>query len=93
MKSLLKLSLIGTLALGFGACGNNALDDASSWKDKACACKDKACAEKQGQAFLKLGEKYKDSDKPSKEDRKKLNTLANEGQECLEKHGVNVYDL
>jgi hypothetical protein len=93
MKNLLQLTLLGSLALGFGACSGGMVDDVSSWKDSACACKDTACAEKQGKAFNELGKKYKDSDKPSKEDAKKLDKLADEGQDCLEKHGVDVYSL
>jgi hypothetical protein len=93
MKSLIHLAFLGTLTLGLGACGGNMVDDLSSWKDSACACKDKSCAEKQGKAFIKLTEKYKDADKPSKEDAKKLDKLADTGQECLETHGVDVFDL
>ena len=93
MKSLISLAFLGTLTLGLGACGSSMVDDVSSWKDSACACKDTACAEKQGKAFHKLTEKYKDSDKPSKEDMKKLDKLADAGQECLEKHCVDVYDM
>ena len=93
MKTLLKFSLLGALALNFAACGGNAIDDLTSWKKAACACKDKECAEKQGKAFVSLTKKYKGEDKPSKEDAKKLGKLANDGQECLETHGVNVYDM
>jgi Tfp pilus assembly protein PilP len=93
MKTLINLSLLGALTLGFAACGGGAMDDLSSWKDSACACKDTECATKQGKAFVALTKKYKDAEKPSKEDRKKMNKVANEGQACLETHGVDVYDM
>ncbi len=93
MKTLLTLSLLGSLALNVAACGSNVVDEVGSWKKAACACKDKECAEKQGKAFVNLAKKFKDSDKPSKEDAKKLDKLADEGQECLKAQGIDVFDM
>lgn len=85
---------LAALAFALTACGGGgAVDDVKSWKEAACKCEDKDCATKQGKAFLELGKKYKDQDKPSKEDMEKLDKYADEGQECLEKLGVDVYDL
>jgi hypothetical protein len=77
------LSLVG--------CKKDVTDAISSWKDDACACKDKGCAEKQADAFWKLAEKFKDDKPSSKDEAKKLDKMADEGQACLEKHGVDVF--
>ena len=92
MKTLLSLSLLSVFALGAGACGSDLSSELESWKKSACACKDKECAEKQAKAFWKLAEKFKD-EKPSESEAKKLDKLADDGQECLESLDVDVYAM
>jgi hypothetical protein len=93
MKTLVKLSILGSLALGFSACGNEMVDEVSAWKDKICACKDKECALEQGKAYVKLGDKLKAQDKPSEGDLKKIMKLDKEGRACMEAQGVDLLDL
>lgn len=92
MKNLLIAGMLSALTLTFAGCGKDAADELESWKNDACACKDKACAEKEAKAFWSLVKKFKD-DKPSKDEAKKLDELADSGQECLKKLEVNVYDM
>jgi hypothetical protein len=91
MKKLAILSVVATFALG--ACGNDAAKELETWKEAACACQDKGCAEKQAKAFWKIAEKFKDKDKPSEAEAKRLDELADSGQECLEKLEVDIYDM
>lgn len=93
MAALLKLTLLGTLVLGFGACGSDTIDEVSAWADQACACKDKECATEQGKAYLKLGDKIKAKEKPSAGDMKKIMTLEKKGRECLDSQGIDLLDL
>jgi len=91
-KTLSAMFLSVSFLVGASACGGNAIDEVKKWKEAACKCEDKACAEKQAKAFWTLAEKFKD-EKPSKDDEKKLDELADAGQECLKKLEVDVYDM
>jgi hypothetical protein len=59
-------NLIVIVALVAGGCGkggkiDQAISEASSFKDQMCKCADKECAEKVNAEYEKAGEKYKDS--------------------------------